>query len=196
MLYKADVADTPQWYPGDNVNFAVGQGFLQVTPLQLAVAYASLANGGSLVRPHLGERIEDQSGRVIQEFSPRVRRKIQINPTYRQAIVDGLHAAAEQQGGTSYWVMKGFPIPIAGKTGTAEKGLGRKDQSWYVALAPYPSFRYVVAVTAEHGGFGADTAAPEARKILAALFGIKDKGPEPNPNAGRAGVVAPTPPPA
>ena len=71
---------------------------------------------------------------------------------------------------------------------------GAVFNGWYVALAPYPSFRYVVAVTAEHGGFGADTAAPEARKILAALFGIKnDKGPAPNPNAGAAGVVAPAP---
>jgi penicillin-binding protein 2 len=190
-LYKQKVTDTPQWYPGDNVNFSVGQGFVQVTPLQLAVAYAAFANGGKILRPHLGERIEDQNGRVIQEFAPRVRRTIQIQPAYRQAILDGLRAAASQPGGTSAGVFKGFPIPIAGKTGTAEKGAGRKDQSWYVALAPYPSFRYVVVVTAEHGGFGADTAAPEARKILAAIYNIKDNGPAPNPNAGRAGVVAP-----
>jgi penicillin-binding protein 2 len=195
-LYKAHVANYPQWFPGDNVNFAVGQGFLQVTPLQLATAYAALANGGKLVRPQLGERIEDQSGRAIQEFAPHVRRHLKINPDYRQAIIDGLHMAAESPGGTSYSVFRGFPIQIAGKTGTAEKGLGRKDQSWYVALAPYPAFRYVVAVTAEHGGFGADTAAPEARKILAALFGIKDKGaPAPNPNAGTAGVAATVPAP-
>ena len=177
MLYKYKLADSPQWYPGDNVNFSVGQGFLQVTPLQLAVAYAALANGGKILRPQLGERIEDSSGRVIQEFATRVRRRIKIDPAYRQAIIDGLRQAASAPGGTSTAVFKGFPIPIAGKTGTAEKGAGRKDQSWYVALAPYPSFRYVVVVTAEHGGFGADTAAPEARKILAALFGIKDKVP-------------------
>ncbi len=176
-LYKAHVSDTAQWYPGDNVNFAVGQGFLQVTPLQLATAYAAFANGGTLLRPHLGERIEDTSGRIVQEFQTRARRKIHIDPGNRQAILDGLRAAASQPGGTSAAVFKGFPIPIAGKTGTAEKGLGRKDQSWYVALAPYPDFKYVVAVTAEHGGFGADTAAPEARKILAELFGVKDKGP-------------------
>jgi penicillin-binding protein 2 len=193
MLYKYKLADTPQWYPGDNVNFAVGQGFLQVTPLQLAVAYAAFANGGTLLRPHLGERIEDSSGRVVQEFQTRARRKLHIDPGNRQAIMDGLRAAASQPGGTSYAVFRGFPIPVAGKTGTAEKGLGRTDQSWYVAMAPYPAVRYVVAVTAEHGGFGADTAAPEARKILAALFGIKDHGPAPDPTAGRAGVVATTP---
>jgi penicillin-binding protein 2 len=99
-------------------------------------------------------------------------------------ILEGLRAAASADGGTSTSVFRGFPIPIAGKTGTAEKGLGRKDQSWYAALAPYPNFKYVVIVTAEHGGFGADTAAPEARKILAQLFGVKDKGPAPDPTLG------------
>jgi penicillin-binding protein 2 len=192
-LYKKKQTDRP-WSPGDNINLAVGQGDVRVSPLQLAVAYAALANNGRILKPHVGERIEDASGRVIQEFSPSVRRRIRLDPAYRQAIIDGLRGAASGQGGTSTGVFQGFPIPIAGKTGTAEKGLGRKDQSWYVALAPYPSFRYVVVVTAEHGGFGADTAAPEARKILAAIFGIKDHGPAPNPNAGRAGVQAPTAP--
>ena len=192
-LFKKKLTDRP-WTPGDNINLSVGQGDVRVSPLQLAVAYAALANGGTVLRPELGERIEDASGRVIQEFHPRARRHIHLNPVYRQAILDGLRGAASAPGGTSTAVFQGFPIPIAGKTGTAEKGLGRKDQSWYVALAPYPNPRYVVVVTAEHGGFGADTAAPEARKILAAIFGIKDHGPAPNPNAGRAGVAAPTAP--
>ena len=191
-LFKKGLTDRG-WYPGDNVNLAVGQGDVLATPLQLAVAYAALANNGTVLRPHLGERIEDGNGRVIQEFRARARRKIKLNPAYRQAILDGLRGAASAPGGTSTPVFRGFPIPIAGKTGTAEKGPDRPDQSWYVALAPYPSFRYVVVVTAEHGGFGADTAAPEARKILAAIYNIKDNGPAPDPNAGRAGVQAPAP---
>jgi penicillin-binding protein 2 len=71
-------------------------------------------------------------------------------------------------------VFEGFPIPVAGKTGTAEH-LGRADQSWYVALAPYPNPKYVVAVTDEAGGFGADTAAPMARRILAELFNVDEQ---------------------
>jgi penicillin-binding protein 2 len=73
-------------------------------------------------------------------------------------------------------VFEGFPIPVAGKTGTAEKGLFRPDQSWYVALAPYPNVKYVVAITDEAGGFGADTAAPMARRILAQLLDVKETG--------------------
>jgi penicillin-binding protein 2 len=192
-LFKKKQTDRP-WTPGDNINLSVGQGDVRVSPLQLAVAYAALANNGTVLRPHVGERIEDASGRVIQEFRTRARRRIHLNPAYRQAILDGLRGAASAPGGTSTGVFQGFPIPIAGKTGTAEKGLGRKDQSWYVALAPYPNPRYVVVVTAEHGGFGADTAAPEARKILAAIYNVKDKGPQPDPNAGRGGVAPPTAP--
>jgi penicillin-binding protein 2 len=177
--------DIRGWAPGDNINLAVGQGDVQVNPLQLAVAYAALANGGTVVRPHLAERIEDEDGRVLQEFRTRPRRTIKIKPEYRQAILDGLRAAASAGGGTSTPVFKGFPIPIAGKTGTAEKGEGRPDQSWYVALAPWPNFKYVVVTTAEHGGFGADTAAPQARKILAELFGVRDKPPsEPDSPVG------------
>jgi penicillin-binding protein 2 len=177
-LFKRKATDRP-WTPGDNINLAVGQGDVQVTPLQLAVAYAALANNGLVLRPHLGERIEDADGRVVQEFRARVRRRIKLNPAYRQAILDGLRGAASAPGGTSTSVFKGFPEAIAGKTGTAEKGIGRKDQSWYAALAPYPAVKYVVVVTAEHGGFGADTAAPQARKILAALLNVPDKGPTP-----------------
>ena len=174
-LFKKKLTDRP-WSVGDNINLSVGQGDVQVDPLQLAVAYAAVANGGYVVRPHLGERVEDSEGRVIQEFRTPARRRLSIQPEYRQAILDGLRAAAGSPGGTSYPVFKDFKIPVAGKTGTAQKGGGRADQSWYVGLAPYPNPRYVVVATFEHGGFGAERAAPAVRRILATLFGVKDSG--------------------
>ena len=173
-LFKKHLTDRP-WSVGDNINLAVGQGDVQVDPLQLAVAYSAIANGGYVVRPHLGGRVETSDGRVIQEFGSAARRKLNIRPEFRQAIMDGLHAAANSPGGTSYPVFKDFPIPVAGKTGTAQKGAGRADQSWYVGLAPYPNPRYVVVATFEHGGFGVQTAAPAVRRIMAVLFGIKNK---------------------
>jgi penicillin-binding protein 2 len=171
-LYKKHLTDRP-WTPGDNINLAVGQGDLQADPLQMAVAYATIANGGRVLAPRLGLRIEDSGGRVLQQLESPAARKLNINPAFRQAILEGLRGGASAAGGTSAKVFNGFPIPVAGKTGTAEKGAGRSDQSWYVALAPYPSIKYVVAVTDEAGGFGADTAAPMARNILAALFDVK-----------------------
>jgi penicillin-binding protein 2 len=182
-LFKKHLTDRP-WSVGDNINLSVGQGDVQVDPLQLAVAYSTIANGGYVVKPHLGQRVEDSVGRVIQEFRTPPRRKLDINPQYRQAIMDGLRAAASQPGGTSYPVFKDFKIPVAGKTGTAQKGLGRPDQSWYVGLAPYPNPRYVVVATLEHGGFGVETAAPAVRKIMSVLFGLKDHGPAKGSTAG------------
>jgi penicillin-binding protein 2 len=182
-LYKKHLTDRP-WSVGDNINLAVGQGDVEVDPLQLAVAYSTIANGGYVVKPHLGERVEDSLGRVIQEFRAPPRRRLDINPAYRQAILDGLRAAASQPGGTSYPVFGNFKIPVAGKTGTAQKGGGRADQSWYVGLAPYPNPRYVVVATLEHGGFGVQTAAPAVRKIMSVLFGIKDTGPSKGSTAG------------
>ena len=178
-LYRKHLTDRP-WSVGDNVNLAVGQGDVQVDPLQLATAYATIANGGYVVKPHLGERVEDSSGRVIQEFRTPPRKHLPIQAAYRQAIMEGLRAAAGSPGGTSYPVFKGFPIPVAGKTGTAQKGAGRADQSWYVGMAPYPNPKYVVVATFESGGFGADTAAPAVRRIMATLFNVQNKASAPS----------------
>jgi penicillin-binding protein 2 len=164
------------WSTGDNVNLAVGQGDLLANPLQMAVAYGAVANGGYVVTPHLAQSVEDVSGATIQEFAMPRRKRVDIRPEYRQAIMDGLHMAAESPGGTSYPVFRNFPVQVAGKTGTAQKGLGRADQSWYVVLAPYPNPRYVVAVTSEAGGFGAATAAPAACRILTTLLNVRKKG--------------------
>jgi penicillin-binding protein 2 len=171
-VYEYGAADRP-WSVGDNINLAVGQGDLQADPLQMAVAYATIANGGSVVRPHVGLRVEDPAGRVIQEIEPAPRHEVEVDTEWRQTILEGLRDAAMSPGGTSYNVFGGFPVEIAGKTGTAERGLGRADQSWYVALAPYDDPKYVVAVTIEGGGFGADAAAPATSEILTELLDVK-----------------------
>lgn len=162
-----------EWSAGDNINLAVGQGDLQANPLQMAVAYAAIANGGTVVRPHVGLRVEDSLGRAIQEITPDPRRNVDIDPSWQRAIMEGLHQAATVPDGTSYAIFGGYPIEVAGKTGTAETSSGI-DQSWYIALAPYDDPKYVVAVTIEQGGFGADTAAPAARLILNELFQVNE----------------------
>jgi penicillin-binding protein 2 len=173
-LGKCGWQDRP-WSVGDNVNLSVGQGDLAANPLQMAVAYAAIANGGKVLRPRLGQRIENSAGQAEQNLEAPTARRLDIPDEYRQAILDGIRGAASASGGTSTPVFESFPIDIAGKTGTAEKGAGRADQSWYVALAPWPDPKYVVAVTDEAGGFGADTAAPMARLILAELFEVDEQ---------------------
>ncbi|HYJ21793.1 MAG TPA: penicillin-binding protein 2 [Solirubrobacterales bacterium] len=168
-LFAEGETDRP-WSAGDNVQLAIGQGDLQTNPLQLAIAYAALANDGTIVTPHLGMEVEDAAGRVLKEFDPKPQRRIKIDPAYREAILEGLHRAAQMPEGTSYGVFGGFPVQVAGKTGTAERP-GHGDQSWYAVVAPYPDPRIVTIVTVEEGGFGAEAAAPAALRILEAYFG-------------------------
>ncbi|MEA2271400.1 MAG: penicillin-binding protein 2, partial [Solirubrobacteraceae bacterium] len=168
------ISDMRLWSVGDNVNLAVGQGDLQATPLQMAVAYSTIVNHGKVVKPHLGLEIDDSAGRLIERVDPGNARKIHFSGANRQAIMDGLHLAASAPGGTSADVFKGWnqsQYPIFGKTGTAQRPGHIDDQSWYVCYASNQGRRPIVlAVTIEDGGFGAEAAAPAARLMLAQWF--------------------------
>jgi penicillin-binding protein 2 len=166
------ISDGRPWSTGDNVNLSVGQGDLQASPLQMAVAYAAIENGGKVVRPHLGLDVEDSQGRLVQEIQPPSARSVGMSSTARDAIMQGLHAAASEPGGTSADVFAGWDqgrYPVYGKTGTAERP-PHPDQSWYVCFVPDAKKPIVVAVTIEGGGWGATSAAPAARQILSQWF--------------------------
>jgi penicillin-binding protein 2 len=168
QLYKEELTERP-WSAGDNIQLATGQGDLQTNPLQMAIAYAALGNGGKIVTPHVGKEVEDAAGRVLKEFEPKIQRRFHIDAGYRNAILEGLHLAAQEGDGTGAGVFGGFPIPIAGKTGTAERP-GHADQSWFAALSPYPNPRIVTIATVEEGGFGAESAAPVVLDLLEAIY--------------------------
>jgi len=157
------------WTEGQTVNLAIGQGALEVSPLQLAVAYSALVNGGTVVRPHVGEAVIRNGARHDLRFKPV--RKLHLSP-YTWAIKQGLYEAANNPSGTSFSVFNGFPIKVAGKTGTAEAPTvtNSGDHSWYASWAPYSHPKLLVVVMIEHGGFGAEAAAPAARKIYQAYF--------------------------
>ena len=163
--------DNRPWSIGDNESLAVGQGDVQVTPLQLAVAYAAIANGGTVVTPHLGLDAQSPDGFVLRSFNPRAQRHMNINPFYLDTIRAGLRAAASQPGGTSAAVFQNFPEPVYGKTGTAQY-TGQQDYAWYACFVPASatSKPIVVVVTVQQGGFGAVGAAPVARQILSQWF--------------------------
>jgi penicillin-binding protein 2 len=174
------ISDKREWTIGDNVNLAVGQGDLQATPLQMATVYSTIVTGGRVPRPHLGFRVQDSTGRLVQQLNPGSSRHVDMNAGYRQAIMNGLRLAAGAPGGTSYDVWQGWDqgrFPIYGKTGTAQRN-GQQDQSWYVCYSydGDPSHRpIVIAVTVEKGGFGAEAAAPAARLMMSKWFGQKAK---------------------
>ena len=167
------------WTVGDNINAALGQGDVQVSPLQLAMVYSVVANGGTLVTPHIGQDIQTPAGQVLARINPAPERNLHIDPSNIQAIQEGLRLAASGPRGTSTDVMGSFKMPVYGKTGTAQyipttgpnKG-HETDYAWYACFVPATATRrpIVVVVWVEAGGFGDQTAAPVARQILNQWF--------------------------
>ncbi|HLV81350.1 MAG TPA: penicillin-binding protein 2 [Chthonomonadaceae bacterium] len=163
------------WVPGDLLNMAIGQGYVGVTPLQLACYTAAIANGGTLYRPQIVREVSEESGGRsvgLRRMQPEARGTLGLSPANRDAIVEGM-LQAMQPGGTAY----GSAIPglaVAGKTGTAEVRIhGRPaSNSLFVCFAPADHPRIALAVVVEGGGHGADTAAPIARRILGQFFGL------------------------
>ena len=170
--HPCGLSDGRPWSVGDNVNLSVGQGDFLATPLQLAVAYSALANGGHVLTPHVARDVRDQDGRVLQAIRTPPGKNIEIQASARSAILEGLRQAAMESGGTSADVFGGFGRRVYGKTGTAQRA-GQADQSWYVCYIPDPVHPIVIAVTVEQGGFGAASAAPAARLVASQWLGVK-----------------------
>jgi penicillin-binding protein 2 len=190
------------------INAAIGQGEINVTPLQQAVAYAAVANGGDILRPQIVRRIESPDGKLLREFQPEVLRKLALKSGSLEVIRAGLLAVVNEPGGTAY--RSRLPdVELAGKTGTAQvMKLGQKqkldpatqayfsrDHAWFAAFAPASDPEIVVVVLNEHGGWGAEAAAPAASKVMAAYFKMKREEPAPAA-APLVAVPAPTPAPS
>lgn len=160
------------WYPMETALIAIGQSFVNVTPLQLAQVYASIASGGEVYTPQLVKKITTAEGETVTEFSPQAVRKIKLKPENLAIVREGLEQVVED--GTARYAFQGFPldkIPVAGKTGTAENK-GKNDFAFFASYAPADQPELVVVVVIEEGGFGSQAAAPLARKIYEAYFGI------------------------
>ncbi|MGB9376511.1 MAG: penicillin-binding protein 2 [Mycobacteriales bacterium] len=162
---------------GDAVNFAIGQGDVVVTPLQLATAYAALANGGSVYRPQIGKAVVGEDGRPTWQASPDMVGRLPID----KATLDYIRTAlggVTRPGGTAAAAFAGWPqdrVPVGGKTGTAEVGLtknGRQDTSWFAAFAPADNPQFVVVNMLEQVGTGGAYSARVGRRILAGIYGL------------------------
>jgi penicillin-binding protein 2 len=158
------------WYLSETFDAAIGQGFQLVTPLQEAVLMSEIANGGHRYRPYLVSKISSDKGETIKTFAPEEVGSIQLSDKTLRIIRESLRDVA-LEGGTAAQVFRDFPISIAGKTGTAENSHG-SDHGWFIAYGPYEDPSIVVVVIVEQGGFGTDSAAPIARKIMEAAFNI------------------------
>jgi penicillin-binding protein 2 len=172
------VAEIRPWEVGDNMDLAVGQGDLQTNPLQMAVAYSTLANAymnggnGTVVTPHLGMAVDETNGGLVQTLNFPPVRSVHFNYSNLSLVMEGIHDATSETGGTSADVWSGWnqaQYPVYGKTGTAERP-PQVEQAWYMCIIPNPKRPIVIAVTIEQGGFGDQTAAPVARLIASKWF--------------------------
>ncbi len=159
------------WKPGDSINLAIGQGNLLATPMQAAVAYAAIANGGYMVTPHLGAKIISAQGKLVRSLPYRRPRRLGISQQTLSVVQNALHEAATTPNGTSYVTFGGYKIPVAGKTGTAQV-LHQDDYAGYCSYAPANDPKYVVVVMIQQGGHGGISAAPAARMIYDSLFHV------------------------
>ncbi len=170
------------WIAGETISASIGQGYNLVTPIQLAVAYAAIANGGQVVRPRLVLDAVDRTGQ-IETFAPAMGERVPVSEKNLAAVRNGLEAVVEEPGGTGGRAR--VPgVRVAGKTGTAqvvrleqtkdmkesEIPIKYRDHAWFVAYAPSENAEIVVAVLAEHGGHGGSAAAPIAQRVLARYF--------------------------
>jgi len=163
-----------QWEPGQAAIAAIGQGYVTVTPLQLANAYAALANGGTLYSPRIGEAlISPATGQVVQKISPPVIRHLPVSGNTLAYIRNALAGVVTQ--GTAAGAFSGFPLDkvcVAGKTGTAQL-FGKNATSVFASFAPCNDPKYVVVVMVPDSGYGADVAAPAVRQIWDDIYGLE-----------------------
>lgn len=164
-LAKENCQSGFQFRAGDAANFAIGQGDIAVTPLQMARAYAAIANGGTLWRPQVAQAFVEPGGGTAERVSPHRDGSVGLSPSLIGFLHESLAGVVSE--GTARGAFKDFPLrawPVAGKTGTAEV-YGAQDTSWFVSYAPADKPRYAVAVVVSQGGTGGETAAPAAREV-------------------------------
>jgi penicillin-binding protein 2 len=184
---------TPGGYQrGFALNSSIGQGDVNVTPMQLALLYASIANGGTVYRPQVVRRVEDADRNVVKLFAPEVRGKLDVSPEHLKIIQRGLDKVVNEPGGTAYW-RRLKNVRVAGKTGTAqvvrlgskrvrkeEMAFFERDHAWFAGYAPVEAPQIAVVVLNEHGGHGGSDAAPIGMKVIERYFQIleEDRLPE------------------
>ena len=171
-------AEAKRWFPGETVSLGIGQGYNNFTMLQLALAEATLANGGTRYRPHLAKAIKDSVSGVVTEIEQPQGENLGYDPKHVAIVNNALMAV--NQAGTGRRVFAGAPYTSAGKTGTAQAvSLGQnvrynarlleehqRDHSLFAAFAPAEEPRIAVALIVENAGFGAAAAAPIARRVF------------------------------
>ena len=172
-LDRENCADGFRWREGDALNAAIGQGDTAVTPLQMAMAYSAIANGGTLYQPQMVKAIIGADGQVVDEIAPVVTDRVDVSRTAISFINSALRGVTTDGSGKTTFA--GFPldqIPIASKTGSAQVTGSKVSTSWFASFAPANKPRYAVVMMVTQGGTGSKTSGPSVRKIYEEIFGV------------------------
>jgi penicillin-binding protein 2 len=164
---------TGSWFTGDSAQTAIGQFEDLVTPLQLANAYSTFANGGTLWEPRLAADAQTPAGKIVQAYRTRPKDTVTLQPDQRAAMLAGFVGVVQSPGGTAAGIFTG-PLAshdLAGKTGTAQV-TGKQSTSIFTSFAPASNPQYEVTAILEQAGYGADVAGPVVRQIYDALYGL------------------------
>lgn len=179
QLAAENCSDGWRFQVGEAANLSIGQGETTVSPLQLAVAYSALVNGGTVFEPRLGRAVVDPEGRVVREIAPKARGKVPVSGPVLDYIRSSL-AFTPANGASGSAAFTGFPLDkvlVGGKTGTAEV-FGKQDTSWFASWAPADRpAQYVVVAMIEQAGLGAQAAAPVTRAIYEGIYGLAGNKP-------------------
>ncbi len=160
------------WFGGDLMDFAIGQGAFTATPLQAAVSYAALANGGTVMEPRLVDKILGPDGKLIEDVSSPVVRRVPISATTHSQLLADLNKVVTTGTAASAFEDFGPGLDrVGGKTGTSQTSGTKDNHAWFIGVAPIDDPQYVVAVVIDEGGSGGGIAAPVARHILQYLMG-------------------------
>ncbi|MCU1364211.1 MAG: penicillin-binding protein 2 [Acidimicrobiaceae bacterium] len=164
------------WYTGDNIEMAFGQGTTAITPIAMANAYATFANGGTRYAPQVAAAIVNPHGKIVLRYAPHVTGHVSLPPSVRDPILQGLTGVVDSPHGTGYSAFQAYfhhslaSFPIAGKTGTASNAFGEEPNSWFVGFGPTNHPQYVVLCVIDEGGYGADASAPVVAKTFNYLY--------------------------
>ena len=172
-LDKENCTDGYQWRAGDALNAVIGQGDTAVTPLQMAMVYAAVANGGKLYQPQVAKAIVSASGEVVKEFQPVLKSQVTVPKTTMTFLRRTLPGVTTNGSGETPF--QGFPldqIPVASKTGSAQVTGSDVSTSWFASYAPADKPRYAVVMMVTEGGTGSKTSGPSVRRIYESLFGV------------------------
>ena len=162
-----------EWYKGETLNMSIGQGYHLDTPLQLAQMISAVVNGGNVFQPYLVQKVVSPEGKTVATFQPKLKDHVNISAQTLDIVRKGLSEVVER--GTAASAFYGFPVPVGGKTGTAQAGVGKNDHAWFGSFAPVDNPQLVVVVFVDQGGHGGAAAAPIARKVYEAHFRIQPK---------------------